>query len=569
MGILVRLSLPYYSVGLLTAAVLLMPLQARAANTVTLTPVAIGFNNPISVDYYAPTNKVILSTNYSSGTPYNFELVASDGTRTQFTSIANLTDEVYIAAARQTGGGFTVGDFFTGTGVPGQIARVTNNGAVAQIPWVILPSETGLLRGALHLDDTGVFGGDLLVATDSGAMWRVSSAGIPTRLGSAGVALEGLITVPNDPTRYGPFAGKAVSCNEGGAGFFTFDPNGGSVQQFPLGISSCENLNIIPAGSFFYGVDFASKVLWSAAPAQFVSMVGDILVGEESPGNLWHLRWNPVSGGFDKELLATVGQFEGATFAPTALPTNQPPTIACPSSGSFTCTNPQGATQTLTVQVSDPDHDGLSVTWNVDGHDIVVNSDAPGTTSDSFTNTYSVGAHAVTVTVNDGHGNSASCSNTVSVGDNFSLSGSVANATLWSPNHTLVDVGYSVVTSDPCASNPTIGVAVFSNEPDLGPDGDSNFSPDAKGFASGALRLRAERPGSSNGRVYLIVATGSDQFGSVATDCRAVVVPHDQSAASIAAIDGAASDAVNACLGGKLPAGYVAVGGGPIIGPKQ
>jgi hypothetical protein len=101
---------------------------------VTLTPVAIGFNNPISVDYFAPTNEVILSTNYPNGSPYNFELVSSTGVRTQFTSIAGLTDEVYIAAVRTAHAGFAAGDFFTGTGVAGQIARVTNNGPRRRFP---------------------------------------------------------------------------------------------------------------------------------------------------------------------------------------------------------------------------------------------------------------------------------------------------------------------------------------------------------------------------------------------------------------------------------------------------
>jgi hypothetical protein len=540
------------------------------AQPITLTQTAIGFNNPISVDYYAPSNQVILSTNYPSGSPYNFELVATDGTRTQFTNISGLTDEVYIAAARQTAAGFTAGDFFTGTGVPGEIARVTGNGTVAQIPWVTLPGETGLLRGALHIDETGVFGGDLLVATDSGAMWRVSSAGNPTFLGSVGVPLEGLIAVPNDPSRYGPFAGKAVSCNESGAGFFAFDPNGAPVQQLSLGIPECENLNIVPANQFFYGVDFASKVLWSADPSQFVSMVGDIVVGEEFPGNLWRVRWNAGTGSFDKQLLATVGQLEGAAFAPTSLPVvNKPPTITCPGASSATCSGPQGATQTLTVQLSDPDNDALQVTWNVDGTDVVVNSDAPGTASDSFTFTYAVGTHTVTVTANDGRGGTASCTTTVTIGDTFSLAGSLAVTTLWPPNHDLVNVGYSIASGDVCAPGASISVAVYSNEPDVGDDGDKNFSPDAKGLASGTLRLRSERPGNSSGRVYLIVASGSDQFGNTATDCRAVVVPHDQSDASIAAINATAASAVATCQSGQIPAGYVAVGVGPVRGPKQ
>jgi hypothetical protein len=47
---------------------------------------------------------------------------------------------------------------FVGTGTPGVVARVSAT-ARRSSPWVTLPGENGLLRGSLHVDRTGVFGG--------------------------------------------------------------------------------------------------------------------------------------------------------------------------------------------------------------------------------------------------------------------------------------------------------------------------------------------------------------------------------------------------------------------------
>ncbi|HXI59149.1 MAG TPA: hypothetical protein VNO55_23945 [Polyangia bacterium] len=549
---------------------------SSALASVTLTPVAIGFNNPISVDFHQPTGKVILSTNYPFGEPYNFELVASDGTRSQFSSVHGLSDEVYVAAVRSTHAGFTAGELFVGTGVPGTIARISPDGSSIQNPWVVLPGEFGLLRGALHIDETGVFGGDLIVATDSGAVWRVDAAGTPTRLGSALVPLEGLITLPLD-ARYGPWAGKAVSCNEGGAGFFAFDPLGQAVDSFGnLGMPACENLNVVPPNQFFYGVDFASRILWVGAPAQFTSMVGDVVVGEEAPGNLWHLVWDASAGVFHKDLLATVSQFEGAAFAPTALPTtNHSPTVACPVDQTRECGGPAGAATTLAVAVDDPDHDPLTVTWTIDGVLVATHALAAGAGSDTLTFTFALGgSHTVALHVDDGKGGVADCSTAVTVVDTTppTLTSSTSVQALWPPEHDLINVGFTAVAGDVCDSAAhTTGVVVYSNEADEEDTGGGRFSPDAKGFAAGALRLRAERKGNGTGRVYLIVTSAVDASGHGATACSAVVVPHDQAAASIASIDAAAASAVAFCgaHGGAAPPGYVPSGVGPVVGPKQ
>ena len=116
----------------------------------------------------------------------------------------------------------------------------------------------------------------------------------------------------------------------------------------------------------------------------------------------------------------------------------------------------------------------------------------------------------------------------------------------------------------------TTQVAVFSDEDDLAP-GSGNHSPDAKNIAPATLRLRAERNGSADGRVYLIVATATDSSSNVSAACTTVLVPHSQSPAARAAAAAAGAAAAQSCTAnsGTPPAGFVPVGGGPLVGPKQ
>jgi|SRR5215218_9608228 len=157
---------------------------------ITLTPLATGFNNPVGIDYHRPSNSLVMSINYPTGQPYNFELVAQNGTHTQFSTISGLSDEVKIATARDSLGGFIAGELFVGTGVAGVVARVSPSGSTVTDPWVTLPGETGLMRGSLHIDRTGQFGGDLIVVTTAGGVWRVTSLGAATQLAKLDTHLE-------------------------------------------------------------------------------------------------------------------------------------------------------------------------------------------------------------------------------------------------------------------------------------------------------------------------------------------------------------------------------------------
>jgi hypothetical protein len=138
------------------------------------------------------------------------------------------------------------------------------------------------------------------------------------------------------------------------------------------------------------------------------------------------------------------------------------------------------------------------------------------------------------------------------------------------PNHELVPVGLTAGAADVCDGLLPVAVTVFSDEDDLTASGAGHFSPDARDIAPGTLRLRAERKGNADGRVYLIIATATDGSGNVAHDCCAVTVPHEQSNANIASLNAQAAAARTVCLAtGAPPAGFFPIGDGPVVAPKQ
>ncbi len=304
---------------------------------VALISISTAFNSLIGIDHHAPTDRVVVSVNYPSGLPYNFELVSWDGSRTPFSEISGLSEEIKIATVWQSDctGGFTPGELFTGTGVPGEIARIAPDGSSIQRPWVTLPGETGLMRGSLFQDRYCAFGGDLLVVTSTGGVWRVDAEGRAEGLAALGGHLEGATTLPDDPARYGPWAGRLLTGDENSGLIYAIDP-AGTVHEERLGIAP-EDFDLVEAGTNFYGVDFAAQRIVGVPAEAWRDKVGDVVIAQES-GQLWDVRWDAAAGAFAVHLLAQVGQWEHVTFStaglveiPTATPLPSPSATPTPT----------------------------------------------------------------------------------------------------------------------------------------------------------------------------------------------------------------------------------------------
>lgn len=261
---------------------------------IVLTPVSTEFHDHTGLDHHQPSRKLLLSANALTGDPNSFELLAGDGVHSGFSNVAGLQGEVLVATARDDGqgmsrGGFQAGTLFASTGDPGVIARITADGASVENPWVVLPEETGAVTG-LHVDRTGVFGGDLIAVTAAGGVWRVNSSSIPTRLAALGTSLAGVAVVPADLEAYGPWAGKVLAGAKEEGSIYAVDAQGQS-EALPIGINP-QDIDIVPAHENLYAIDPASQKLLAAPEGALTAIIGDVLVTQESPGRISRVRWD-------------------------------------------------------------------------------------------------------------------------------------------------------------------------------------------------------------------------------------------------------------------------------------
>jgi uncharacterized repeat protein (TIGR01451 family) len=102
---------------------------------------------------------------------------------------------------------------------------------------------------------------------------------------------------------------------------------------------------------------------------------------------------------------------------------------------------------------------------------------------------------------------------------------SPSRATLWPPNHALVDVTVGYTVTDNCPGT-TCALSVTSSEPANG-TGDGDTGPDFVIVDDHHVKLRAERAGNGPGRTYTIGVLCGDSGGGVSSTTTSVRVPHN------------------------------------------
>jgi hypothetical protein len=193
-----------------------------------------------------------------------------------------------------------------------------------------------------------------------------------------------------------------------------------------------------------------------------------------------------------------------------------PPSIAAPADVTAECTSPLGTP----VELGEP------VVSDVCDDAVTVSNDAP--------ELFPLGRTTVLWTAVDDFDNSADDDQTVTVVDTTvpTITLALSPAVLWPPNHRLVTVRATVTAEDACDAAPGIRlVSITSDEPDNGA-GDGNTAGDIDGAAFGAddreFRLRAERSGGGDGRVYTVTYEVRDASGNATLKTATVTVPHDR-----------------------------------------
>ena len=112
---------------------------------------------------------------------------------------------------------------------------------------------------------------------------------------------------------------------------------------------------------------------------------------------------------------------------------------------------------------------------------------------------------------------------------------STDQTTLWPPNHTFRDVA-ALGGTDPEGEPVALAIASVTQDEPLDDTGDASTAPDADrdGLPANQVRLRAERSGNGDGRVYRVEVVATDPAGASCSTMIAIGVPHDQRAGASA-----------------------------------
>jgi hypothetical protein len=273
------------------------------------------FNAPIAPEHHEPSGTLLLSVNYPNGNPFNFERVLFNGSHVPFSTLSGLTEEIKMASVRShhvksLAQGFKVGDMFTGNGNDGEVLKIETNpdgkdGTITRT-WVKLSApgggSVGLLRGGLNFDHTGDWNGDLIISTDKGYLFRVTASGQATYVANINYNLEGVITVPNNRTKYGDLAGAVLTGTTSSNNILCAFYKDGSTKSWSVRPfdkdHAWEDFDFVVPFNNFFGIDYGSNRMLAAKASDWKGLEDEIIVTEEyfvtssCKSSLYLLGWN-------------------------------------------------------------------------------------------------------------------------------------------------------------------------------------------------------------------------------------------------------------------------------------
>ena len=334
------------------------PAAAAATNTIADTIIfdtVASLLAPIGIDYHARSNGLVVSHNLNIGGTNIFSFIYTNlnvsnsivTVITNWSKIFNLSDEVKLATVKTNAGGFTNGEIYFGSDTG--IGRLSANGTVSNLNWCVLTNSTVtnilLLRGSLYVDQTGVFSNQVIAVTSSGGsdprkgVWRVDAQAHPTLLTNILTShLEGVITLPNNVTNWGPWAGKIITGDEENDPplIYTIATNGAvftyDTTDFISDGIHPEDFDIIPANQDLYACDYFASTIVKLSKNYLTNYVGDLLITDAGEnvnphlGKLFIVHWDAAATNFTtrrityKRADGDNGRFEHVTFAPIELP---------------------------------------------------------------------------------------------------------------------------------------------------------------------------------------------------------------------------------------------------------
>jgi pentapeptide MXKDX repeat protein len=474
-----------------------------------------------------------------AGQPVAFRLGTANRSGLGDLSGVALTDSDGVAEVhlplRALPGAYQVRAFFDGTAalepsltIPGEPFTINRQGTVLSLDpsfATVLPGEDPGIVAELKDDE----GRRLQARTvffvvkdhdnpDSGPFYSVHA--VTNWRGLAGLGLVNLPTgvydvnayfngtIDLDPTDLDPE--KTVTLDDEG-----YEPASASVT---LMVNPLNEPPVADAGGPYLGTEGAVVSFDGSGssdpngdPLTYYWDFGDAHSSTESDPTVDHIYAD--DGVYDVTLTVTDPSGESDSQTTTATIGNVAPTVEAGDNQTVFLGDPVDLLATFTDAGSDDTH-----TATIDWGDGTVESGSVDQTAGTVSGIHiysDPGEYIVTVTVTDNGGDAGN--------DTFTVNAVTAVCdpqTIWPPNGKMVLV--RVIVTDP---NPNVAITIdgiFQDEP-------VGKKADAKIISGGTVKLRAERDGNGNGRVYHIFFTADDGAGGTYSgEVKAAIVPHDQ-----------------------------------------
>lgn len=241
--------------------------------------------------YFGTNNNQLYATDLTGGS------VASFGA-----PIPGFSGEIYVTSSLGIGG-YGPRDIFAGSEASGTVVRVAHDGSSQG------DFTTGLQGGvrSLAFDPYGLYGNQLIVATNQGKVYQISNTGSATLLASVGEDAEGLSFAPQS---FGGYAKGTLFVASEGSGVLRAITPGGTVSTAVTGLPGAEMVSFVPLnlGSSgnpvegFYAAAYPQNVI-KAQASEFMPYLGDAIVTSETSHAVYRVHWDGAA--FDTSVIGT------------------------------------------------------------------------------------------------------------------------------------------------------------------------------------------------------------------------------------------------------------------------
>lgn len=298
------------------------------------------------IAYHPVQNALIVSANNPSGQPNNFVLIGTNSsggaTIANWSDVAGVPNEVESTVVRISTNGFIKGDTYFGNDTV--IDKLSADGSEWVTNWCPLISDVETNDGrivGICIDETGAFSNNLIAVTASGGVWSIQTnangSGRSVWLtNTPSTGLSGVITLTNDVSKWGPWAGKIITGDAGQGCFYAIATNNivtsYNTSQMGSGGIAIEAFALVRPNEDLYFVDASSSQILKVSRNALASYAGDLLVTQTAttveagyyspPAKLFIIAWDQVDAKFKVKAIPVSGILENATFAPLNLPSH-------------------------------------------------------------------------------------------------------------------------------------------------------------------------------------------------------------------------------------------------------